>query len=315
MMNRLRLCLSNFTSIKNVNYEGHRYYKRWVAPTYRAITSRKKKLGPQPEPKRNSFIDWSREAELYAFNYRLSENFLTEKLNQAFIHKSYIFEEEKKQKEIGIEDPKLDIEHNQNLIDKGSEITSKAVYNYLRSSLPHAPESVILTFHDYLLSEEILAKASSHIGTKDIILTAEHPVAQETLAATFLALVGALAESSDIDRASTFVRDFLIVGLAEKDLSEIWNPPNPFGILDSIMGKENGSLIEARIIGHTGKNTILSAYHIGIYADKQFLSSGFGQSIEEAKNVAAMNALCKLFGIIDSNNPLRFDTKINMSNF
>lgn len=123
---------------------GCRYFKRWVAPTQKEITRRKKRLPPQPEPKRNTFIDWNREAELYAFNQRLSENFLPEELNRAFIHRSYIFEEEKKQTEIGIKEPKLDIQDNEDLIDKGSEITFKAVYSYLKSSFPHVPESVIL---------------------------------------------------------------------------------------------------------------------------------------------------------------------------
>lgn len=94
------------------------------------------------------------------------------------------------------------------------------------------------------------------------------------MARTFLALVGALAESVDIDHTSTFVRDFLIVGLAEKDLSEIWNPPNPFEMLNDIISKERETTVEPRIIGQAGKNTILSAYEIAVYSNKQFLGSG-----------------------------------------
>lgn len=41
--------------------------------------------------------------------------------------------------------------------------------------------------------------------------------------------------------------------------------------------------------------------------------SGFGQTIEEAKDVAAMNALCRMFGLLDSSQPLRFNTKIDMA--
>ncbi|XP_076667952.1 mitochondrial ribosomal protein L44 isoform X2 [Andrena cerasifolii] len=312
-MNRLRLCLNNLTNIKSVNYEGCRYFKRWVSPTQVQITSRKKKLPPQPIPNRSTFIDWNRDAELYAFNQRLSENFQPEKLSRAFVHKSYIFREEQKQKEMGIQEPKLDIEHNEDLIESGGGITSKAVYNYLNTSLPHVPVSVILSLHNYLMSQKVLAEAALHIGTKDIILAADHPPTEETLARTFLALVGALAESVDIDHTSTFVRDFLIVGLAEKDLSEIWSPPNPFEMLNDIISKERGTTVEPRMIGHAGTNTILSAYEIAVYSNKQFLGSGFGQTIEEAKDVAAMNALCRMFGLLDSSQPLRFNTKIDMA--
>lgn len=94
------------------------------------------------------------------------------------------------------------------------------------------------------------------------------------MAKTFLALVGALAKSTDIDRATTFVRDFLIVGLAEKDLNEIWNPSKPFEMLNQLISKENRAPVEPRIIGQAGKNTILSAYHIAVYSNKQFLGSG-----------------------------------------
>ncbi|XP_076181758.1 mitochondrial ribosomal protein L44 [Ptiloglossa arizonensis] len=312
-MNRLRLCYKNLTSIKPVNYEGSRCIKRWVFPTQVEITHRKRKLPPQPEPKRSHFLEWNRDAEIYAFNHRLSENFNIKILNQAFIHKSYIFQEEMKQKELGIKEPKVEMEHNEDLIEKGRDITSKVVKNYLTKYLPHVPESGIIAFHDYLLSQEILATASLHIGTKDIILSSEHPITNETQAKTFLALVAALAASVNIDRASTFVRDFLIVGLANKDLTEIWCPEEPFEMLNDVIFKETNGSVEPRLIRQTGKNTILSAFQIAVYSDKQFLGSGFGRTIKEAKDVAAMNALCKMFSLLDSSQPLRFNSKIDMS--
>ncbi|XP_054016767.1 39S ribosomal protein L44, mitochondrial [Hylaeus anthracinus] len=312
-MNKLRLCCNNLVRIIPGYYNDCRYIHRWVSATYKDLTRRKRRLPPQPEPIRSNFIEWNRDSEIYAFNQRLSEKFETEKLNKAFIHKSYIFEEEKKQKEIGIEEPKLDIEHNEDLIEKGRNITSEVAFKYLSKSLPHAPESAIIAFHDYLMSNEILATASLHIGTKDLILTAEHPVAEETLAKTFLALVAALAESADIDRASTFVRDFLLVGLANKDLTEIWCPKEPFKMLNDIVSNEIKAPVEPRIIRHAGTNTVLAVYQIAVYANKQFLGSGSGQTINEAKDVAAMNALCKRFGLLDSSQPLRFNEKIDLS--
>lgn len=296
-----------------MNYEGQRYIKRWVRPTQMKITALKKRLGKQPVPKRNTFLEWNRSAEIYAFNERLSENFNIEKLEQAFTHRSYIIQEEQKQRQMGIEEPKLDINDNRDFIMKGEKLTSEYVQNYLAQALPQAPEDVIILLHDYLLSEEMLAKAALHLGTKDIILTEEHPVVEKTLADTFFALIGALADSIDVNHAGTFIRDFLIVALAEKDLTEIWNPSQPVEILNNILRKQNRSPVEPRLIAHAGQSTILVAYHIAMYSDKQFLGSGFGHTIQEAKDVTATNILSRMFGLFDSCNPIKFNRTVNMS--
>lgn len=313
-MNVLRSCVKTIILNKEVcslNYQGQRYIKRWVAPTQREITNRKKRI-PQQEPKRNTFLDWNRSAEIYAFNTRLTEKFNVDKLEQAFTHRSYVIQEEQRQREIGIEEPKLDIQDNADLIMKGEKLTSEIVQNYLTQALPRVPENIIISLHDYLLSEEILAKASSHIGTKDIILTEEHPVMDKTLADTFLALVAALAESVDANHAANFVKDFLIVILAEKDLTEIWNPAQPVEILNDVLQKQNRSLAEPRLIGQAGQSTLLVVYHVAMYSDKEFLGSGFGQTIQEAKNVAAINVLSRMFGLLDSSKPVRVNKTINI---
>ncbi|TGZ54096.1 39S ribosomal protein L44, mitochondrial [Temnothorax longispinosus] len=212
---------------------------------------------------------------------------------------------------MGIEDPVLAVQDNAELIRDGEKLTSEIVQNYLVQVLPHASEDVIILLHDYLLSEEILAKAAFHIGTKDIILT--EAMAQKTLADTFLALVAALAKSVDANHAATFVRDFLIVTLAEKDLTEIWNPARPVELLNDVLRKQNRSPAEPRLIAQAGQNTLEVAYHVAMYSDKQFLGSGFGQTIQEAKDVAAINVLSRIFGLLDSSKPIQFNKTINLS--
>lgn len=102
----------------------------------------------------------------------------------------------------------------------------------------------------------------------------EHPVTKKTLADTFLALTAALAESVDVTHASNFIRDFLIIILAEKDLTEIWKPTQPVEILNNVLREQNKSPAEPRLIAQAGQNTLLVSYHIGMYSDKQFLGSG-----------------------------------------
>lgn len=102
----------------------------------------------------------------------------------------------------------------------------------------------------------------------------EHPVAEKTLANTFFALVATLAESVDTNHAANFVRDFLIVILAEKDLTEIWNPSEPVKILNDVLHKQNRASAEPRLIGQAGQNTLLAVYNVAMYSDKKFLGSG-----------------------------------------
>ncbi|KAG5323371.1 RM44 protein, partial [Pseudoatta argentina] len=313
-MNVLRSCIKTIIlskGVRSVNHEGQRYIKRWIAPTQKEITKLKKMLGEQPEPKRSTFLEWNRSAEIYAFNKRLSESFNMEKLEQAFTNRSYFIQEEQRQKEMGIENPVLAIQDNTELVMKGEKLTSEIVQAYLVQVLPQASEDIIISLHDYLLSEEILAKAALHIGTKDIILT--EAIAQKTLADTFFALVAALAESVDVNHTVNFVRDFLIVILAEKDLTEIWNPANPVELLNDILRKQNRSLAEPRLIAQVGENTLEVVHHIAFYCDKKFLGSGFGQTIQEAKNTAAINVLSSIFGLLDSSKPIKFNKMLNLS--
>ncbi|XP_047369444.1 39S ribosomal protein L44, mitochondrial [Vespa velutina] len=314
-MNALRSLTKAFVlnrGCKTVQLETRRFIKRWVAPTQMVITKRKKKIGTQIEPIRSNFLEWNRNAELYAFNERLSEKFDPELLEQALIHKSYVIKEEEMQKQQGISDPKLDLRDNRDLIQDGRNFVSKVVHKYLLESLPNLPENGIMTIHNYLLSEELLANSSLHLGTTDLILTEEHPVSSKTLADTFLALVAALVQSVNANHAAIFVRDFLITILAEKELPNIWCPSNPLQELNDILLKEGRGPAEPRIIGETGINTLLSSYRIAVYSDKQCLGIGCGANIQEAKEVAVINALCKIYGLLDSSRPIKFDKVIEM---
>lgn len=108
------------------------------------ISNRKKKLPVPSEAPRSSFTDWNYEAEVFAFNERLKEKFVIELLTKALTHRSYVSREKQKQREVGIEDPELDIEDNSEFIEIGEILTSKIIGTYLSLALPRAPEECIL---------------------------------------------------------------------------------------------------------------------------------------------------------------------------
>lgn len=60
-----------------------------MGPTLEEINRRKKKLGPQPESPRSSYLEWNYDAEIFAFGKRLHEEFDKKLLKQAFIQREY----------------------------------------------------------------------------------------------------------------------------------------------------------------------------------------------------------------------------------
>lgn len=66
---------------------------------------------------------------------------------------------------------------------------------------------------------------------------------------------------------------------------------------------------EPRLLGDAGKNTILAAYHVGIYSDRRLLATGFGEDVNTAIEVAAINGLKKFY---DIENPRPYNFKINL---
>jgi len=276
------------------------------------LTRRKKAAGPQPPPIRSQFIEWNRNTELYAFNQRLTERFDQKLLDQALTTRPFVIAEEMKYQDLEVT-PQVDIKDNRELIEEGRGLTTKIIIKYLGIALPKVPTECIQALCDYLMSEVILADASLSIGVKTLVQTTENPVEDSTMADAFLALVAALAKSADEKQACNFVRDFLLVKLAEKDIPEIWNPPEPLDILTDILLRENRGAAEPRLIGESGVTTLIPCYRVAIYSDKQFLGWGFGDSTEEATDIAARDALYRMFEIVESSKPIRFNIQVDLS--
>ena len=55
-----------------------------------------------------------------------------------------------------------------------------------------------------------------------------------------------------------------------------------------------------------GQDTILSCYHIGVYCDKELIGKSPGETVEIAKDMAARDALRKLFNYDDCSTPIPF---------
>lgn len=65
-------------------------------------------------------------------------------LQQALTERSYIIREEERQKNVGIEQPTLNLSDNKELVSKGSDFIDDVVKRYLRTVLPRLPEEGIM---------------------------------------------------------------------------------------------------------------------------------------------------------------------------
>lgn len=168
----------------------------------------------------------------------------------------------------------------------------------------------------HLTSVSKLAYVGAHIGVKDLVFAAEFPLRLETIADTFLALVGALRASAEGEtRAGRFVRDVLVTQLVGADINSLYQIDEPVRTLAKLAETRLGyAAIESRLIWRSAANTVLSCYVVGIYAtrskakdDWTLIGESAGETAQIAEEEAARSALRRFYGTLDSQLPLNFD--------
>eukprot|EP00088_Acartia_fossae_P000551 TRINITY_DN10225_c0_g1_i6.p1 TRINITY_DN10225_c0_g1~~TRINITY_DN10225_c0_g1_i6.p1 ORF type:complete len:369 (-),score=71.02 TRINITY_DN10225_c0_g1_i6:477-1517(-) len=246
-----------------------------------------------PMDRRSSFLEWNFQAELAALNGRLGENIPAGVLTEVFTTEGHIEAEREKQEELNIDIP-LNMKSNTELSVAGENLISKIITNWLRGALPALPEEGVQAVKTYLTSEDILADLGFHIGFKDLIMAVEYPPLKSDFAKAFKAFVGAL-ERQDVDRAESFILDLVAVQLVGKDINEIWDIPLPMRMLSKILENQGKGEPEARLIWQLGPKTLLANYTVGIYSDKELIGEYHGETLEIAEDMAARDALRKLF--------------------
>ncbi|XP_042238860.1 39S ribosomal protein L44, mitochondrial-like [Homarus americanus] len=282
---------------------------RWVAPLRKELYKRQKKMykkGIAHKFSRSEFIEWNYDAELFAFGKRLHEEFEGSLLREALTDSSYIAQEMSHQQALGVTSPALTLKSNTELAAAGATVIADYCAKYLRAALPVLPEEGISALVEHLSSEEIMSKVGYGIGLKDLILCQDYPPSATTAAKSFQAVVGALNASVGLTRCQTFVRDFVVSQLVGKDISDIWQIDRPMELLTDILARSGCGKPEPRLMFQTGKNTVEAVYQVGIYSDKNFMGSGYGETVETAVAEAAYSSIKKLFQITESSNPLPF---------
>ncbi|XP_017279442.1 39S ribosomal protein L44, mitochondrial [Kryptolebias marmoratus] len=282
--------------------------KRWMK-TYMFLMAKKLKLeGPPPPKPRSQHPNWDYRAEVQAFSTRLHENFSLELLKTAFVNPCYVRAEQEKREELGVdsETTALVLQDNVQLRQKGAEFTERFLTDWCRASFPNLPDEGIEAVVGHLASPAVVTHTARNLGIEDLTMSAEFPIPDEVLHSTFMAVIGALQESSGAERTGFFLRDFLVTQLIGKDLFDMWTVVNPMGLLVEEMTKRNIPLPEPRLIRAAGASTVLPLYFVGLYSDKKLLAQGPGETLIGAEEEAARVALRKLYGYTENRKPFDF---------
>ncbi|XP_037123112.1 39S ribosomal protein L44, mitochondrial [Syngnathus acus] len=292
----------------NVTVTQVRGIKRWMR-AYTHLMARKLKLeGPPPPKPRSQHPNWDYHAEVQAFSTRLHENFSLEQLKTAFINPCYLQAELIKRQEIGIDSEitALSLNDNIELSARGDAFTTSFLTDWCRASFPSLPTQGVESIVRQLTSVPLVSNVAQNLGIEDLTMSLEFPVPDNVLHSTFMAVIGALLDSSGTQRAGYFLRDFLVSQLIGKDLFDMWTVVNPMGLLVEELKKKNVPLPEPRLIRSAGSSTVLPLYFVGLYSDKKLLAQGPGETLIAAEEEAARVALRKLYGYTEDRRPFDF---------
>ncbi|XP_026189376.1 large ribosomal subunit protein mL44 [Mastacembelus armatus] len=293
---------------RNIAVTQVREKKRWMK-AYTHLMARKLKLeGPPPPKPRCQQPHWDYHAEIQAFSTRLHENFSLELLKTAFINPCYLQAETERRQALGVdsETTALVLKDNIQLSKKGSGFTQSFLTDWCRASFPNLPSEGVESVVAHLTSSAVVTYVASNLGIEDLTMSAEFPVPDDVLHSTFMAVIGALQESSGTERAGFFIRDFLVTQLIGKDLFDMWTVVNPMGLLVEELTKRNVPLPEPRLIRSAGASTVLPLYFVGLYSDKKLLAQGPGETLLAAEEEAARVALRRLYGYTENRRPFDF---------
>lgn len=264
--------------------------------------------GPPPPKPRSLHPNWDYHAEVQAFSTRLHENFSLQLLKAAFVNPCYLQAEQERRKALGVDSEltALVLEDNIQLSAKGADFTKSFLTDWCRASFPSLPSEGVQSIVGHLTSSAVVTNVARNLGIEDLTMSAAFPVPDDVLHSTFMAVIGALQESSGAERTGFFLRDFLVSQLIGKDLFDMWTVVNPMGLLMEELSKRKIVLPEPRLIRSAGASTVLPLYFVGLYSDKKLLAQGPGETLLAAEEEAARVALRKLYGFSENHRPFDF---------
>ena len=147
-------------------------------------------------------------AEVQAFSSRLHENISPQLLKTAFINPCYLESEQERRHLLGMdtETTALVLHDNYQLNTNGLKFTKDFLEEWCRASFPCLPTEGVSALVGHLTSHAVVCHVARNLAVEDLAMSAKFPVPDEVLHRTFMAVIGALQESSGAERAGLFLR-------------------------------------------------------------------------------------------------------------
>jgi len=264
------------------------------------------KDGAVPIYKRAAEGLFNQGAELAALQARLGERFEPGLLGEAMVSPSHVAREVAQQRELGVE-VEVGLEDHTRLAGEGARVLQVTLEEWLGAALPAFPEEGVRGVVEHLVGEAVLAEVAFYLGLRELVLSSTYPPTREELATSFRALVGALAAGAE-DRARQLVVDLVASQLQGKDLNELWEVKDPMGLLVATLEQLGRSQPEARLLWETAPSSILATYRVGVYVDRELVGESPGETLQEAEEMAARDALRNLYRTSEHAAPLPWAT-------
>lgn len=109
----------------------------------------------------------------------------------------------------------LHLQDNAELRSEGEAFTAGFLSDFCKAGFPKLPGEALDSIVGHLSCWPEVAKVARNLGMDDLAMSADVPVPEDVLHATFMAVVGALLQSSGAERARLFLRVgcFLLTGV------------------------------------------------------------------------------------------------------
>lgn len=131
-----------------------------------------------------------------------------ELLKTAFVNPCYLQAELARRQELGLDVNAVafHLKDNADLSRNGVGFTSRFLEDFCKTNFPKLPNEAVESIISHLTSPVVVAKVARNLSIEDLTMSAHFPVPEDILHATFMAVVGALLESSGAEQAGLFVR-------------------------------------------------------------------------------------------------------------
>lgn len=100
----------------------------------------------------------------------------------------------------------LVLKDNIQLSKKGADFTISFLTDWCRANFPTLPSEGVESIVEHLTSTSVVTYVARNLGIEDLTMSAECPVPDYVLHSTFMAVIGALQESSGAERAGFLLR-------------------------------------------------------------------------------------------------------------